>query len=49
MLIYCNGPKVGIKLIKITHVRILFLVLNQVHASLWPTHNWFLEIALSMM
>jgi len=27
MLTYCNGPKVGIKLFKISHVRILFLLL----------------------
>jgi len=26
MSTYCNGPKVGIKLLKISHVRILFLV-----------------------
>jgi len=26
MLTYCNGPKVGIKLLKISYVRILFLV-----------------------
>jgi len=26
VLTYCNGPKVGIKLLKISHVRMLFLV-----------------------
>jgi len=26
MLTYCNGPKVKIKLLKISHFRILFLV-----------------------
>jgi len=42
MLTDCNGPKVGIKLLKISHVRILFLVSLLLIAVINPVLNYLI-------